>query len=241
MDCRTAVKLLHDLTTFRLGQERLSNADLLATIEEIETRFAGRQSFELELVLGGALNTYVFNCVRGDARGPFLQRIVRHWERAADLARGAAWDILPRFRLQPELYAHAILGSFLVCEAPVRDLDKALQHLEQVRCSTSWYVPELGTYADALYKRGDYLGCARIAAELRARADGDPEWRGVFAPQAFAPLLAKAYRAEAKRRQKQGDLQGAAKMFEALVDTGAATLNDLRLTERLRKSMQLNQ
>jgi hypothetical protein len=221
------------MTTFRLGQSQSSNEQLLATIEDIEADFANERSFELEVVLGGALYAYVFNCVRGDARRAFLERIVRHWERALKLAHGSDWDVLPPWRNgPPEVYVRAILGWFLVREAPVRDLDKALEHLEQVRCATSTYVPELCGYADALYKQGDYLGCAKMAVELQARVASDPEWQGIC-PPALSRLLAQAYRAEAKRRHKQRDFCGAAEMYEKLVDTGAATSNDLRLRDRL--------
>jgi hypothetical protein len=233
VNCRATVKLLHEMTTLRLGEPPPSNEKMLAAIEDTEARFSAERSFELELVLGGALYTYVFNCVRGNARRTFLERIVSHWERALSFAQAGDWDVLPRSRLRPEIYVRAILGSFLVREALVRDLNKALTHLECVRCATEIYVPELCSYADALYKRGDYLACAKMAAELQARIATDPEWRNVPEPPALSRLRAQGYRAEAKKQQKLGDVQRAAEMYSELVGTGAATPNDLRMRKRL--------
>lgn len=233
VDHRKAIKILHEMTLFRPGYTLPSKQEMLTQIEQIEAQFPQNESYELELALGGALNHYIFHYVRGDERKLFLERVVRHWERAYRLAAGKRLDMAGcGSKLEPELFIAAALGSLLVQEAPIRDLDKGIFYLERVYNTTKDYVPALCSYAEALYKRGAYLEAAQVATALYLRATSDPEWKDSVPPAPMG-IAVKAYRAEAKRLKKEGKLKEAAEVLQGLVETGCATVNDRLLLEAL--------
>ncbi len=201
---------------------------MLSRIKDLSTPFLGSSSFEFELALGGALYQFVFNHVRGNERKPYLVKVIEHFDKALNLSKGNRWQVLTNNKEEPHSYIAGNLGIILVREALIRDLDKAISCLEPLFSSTIQYLPALCSYAEALYKQGQYIKAARVAEELHERAKRDPEWKGTIPPAPLS-IAASAYRAEAKRQNKMGHLEQARNYFEKLMKTGFASENDQRL------------
>lgn len=237
MDLTEAIKELDGMSRFTLGSIPLTKQAMLSRIEELLSRFPSSFSFKFELALGSALYQFVFNHVRGEERKPYLKRVVTHFEKARSLSLGKTWQALTYIQEAPHSYIAATLGIVLVREALIRDLDKAIGCLEPIFSSTTQYHPALCFYAEALYKRGQYVEAARIAEDLHRRAERDPEWKGIIPPAPLS-IAASAYRAEAKRQKKEGHLSEAKTYFEKLLNTGQASENDRHLLDLLNSKLQ---
>jgi len=177
----------------------------------------------------GELNAWIAVCwghyaslyVRGDERKPFMERGLHFYRAAFDTYTND----------DDRLRMAASLGTILVKEALVRDLDEAEQYLSLVAESTDLYEPCLCAYADLYYKRKDYLRSLETAIDAHNRAVNDPQW-GEPPP---GPLnrAGKALRALGKQAKKDGNLPAAAARFQQIVDLGVATNNDLRVLHEL--------
>jgi tetratricopeptide (TPR) repeat protein len=142
------------------------------------------------------------------------------------------WEALSFIRQEPQFHIACTLGIVLVREAPIRDLNKAINYLDPIYRATATYEPALCYYSEALYKRGDYLEAARLATELHERAKGDPEWKSGIPPGPMG-IAASAFRAEAKHCKKEGRLEQAVEALQQLVQTGFATVNDRKMLDKL--------
>jgi len=232
IDYKKAISTLNSLWSPSFGVPVFSKDETLSQIEKVEAEFSRCESFELEFKMGSAFQSYAFFFVRGDERKTYLGRAVHHLQRAYELAYGKNWDVLNHIKDEPTLFIGVCLGSLLIEEAQVRDLERGLAYLEQTYKATRGYEPAFCAYAEGLYKRGAYREAARVATELRERAQRDLRWRETIPPAPMS-IAAKAYRAEAKRLKKEGNLQEALKVLQELIQTGLATANDQRLLERL--------
>jgi len=210
---------------------------MLERINELSTPFLDSSSFEFELALGGALYQFVFNHIRGEERRPYLIRVIEHFDKALMLSKGQRWQALTYNKEEPHAYIAGIMGIILVREALIRDLDKAIAYLEPIFSSTKRYLPALCSYAEALYKQGQYVEAARVAEDLHRRAEKDPEWERTIPPAPLS-IAASAYRAEAKRQKKEGHLTEAKASFVKLLDTGMASENDRHLVDLLNSKLQ---
>jgi hypothetical protein len=114
----------------------------------------------------------------------------------------------------------------------VRDLQRGIPLLETVFQSTRDYEPLLCSYAEAIYKTGDFEKAAAVATELRRRAKESKEWKDSIPPAPMG-IAAKAYRAGIKQLKKGGDVKEAFAVSEKLLQTGVATENDRRIHEKL--------
>lgn len=231
MDIREVTRTLYNYSLFGIGiASPTSKQEMLSHIEEAEAQSSKWNSFELEFAIGTALSAYVFKFVRGEERKPYLERMILHIEKAYRLSQGRQWDALSFIKQEPQLHIALTLGILLVREAPIRDLNKAINYLGPIYCTTTTYEPAFCFYAEALYMRGDYLDAARLATEIHQRAQADPTYKSVNAPMGIA---ASAFRAEAKRCKKEGRLEEAIVTFRHLMQTGMGTSNDQKLLDKL--------
>jgi tetratricopeptide (TPR) repeat protein len=213
-----AIRALERVSSVGSGPSPVQQA-MLGTIEAIESQYPSTDSAELEYWLGIAWRNYNSWFVRGDSRVLTLQKAIAHFERATVLEEGGStqrWNT----------YASE-LGTILVEEALVRDLERGIAILETVFQSTTDYEPRLCAYAEAIYKTGDYREAAEVATELHKRAKSSREWHNQ-PPPAPMRIAAKAYRAYIKQLRKEGRTDEALAMSRELLRTGAATENDQR-------------
>lgn len=219
-----AVNSLRQVASFGLGPQP-TQTQMLETVQKIEDQYPASSSAELEYWLGIAWRNYTAWFVRGDERKQFLEKAIVHLERAHALEkanRGSKWMT----------YA-CELGLLLVDEAPIRNLERGISLLEPVFQSTQDYEPLLCSYAEALYKIGDYEKAATVATELHRRAKNSKEWKKNI-PPAPMRIAAMAYRAEIKQLRKDGKNNEALSVSNALLNTGAASENDRKTHEKLK-------
>jgi len=198
--------------------------ELLRIIEGVERQHDQAQSAELHCCLGGAWKYYTALFVRGPDRKPYLQRALRYYEQAYEM------EAL-RSPASANRYA-ATLGSMLVDHPLVRELERGIALLECAFLATTDYEPVFCSYAEALYKTGDYEKAAAVAAELHKRACASEAWKS-GAPPAPMRIAAKAYRAIVRGMRKQGRLAEALQVSGKLLETGASSTNDEVVHDRL--------
>lgn len=226
MTVSRAIESLKEVASFESATQA-SQAEMLNIIEKVEKQHPDSNSAQLEYWLGVAWRNYTAWFVRGDDREEYLLKAADHLQRAYDIeisGSGLNWAI----------YAGA-LGSLLVNEAIVRDLERAIPLLEKLFKSTQSYDPLLCSYADALYKAKEFEAAAEVASALHQRAESSEEWED-FVPPAPMRIAAKAYRAQVRQFKKKGQLKEAVEVSEKLLKTGAATENDERIYQRLIQS-----
>jgi len=223
-----AVCLLERACSFGLGPQPTQN-ELLEIVEGVERQYPRAESAELQCCLGGAWKYFSALFVRGPDRKPYLQRSLRHYERAYEL------EAL-RTRAGVNRYA-ATLGNILVNHPLVRDLERGIMLLESAFLATATYEPVFCSYAEALYKAGEYQKTADVATELHRRACASEEWKGSV-PPAPMNIAGKAYRAIVRGLRKEGRLEEAMRISERLLGTGAATKNDETVHERLAREVR---
>ena len=223
-----AVRSLQQVASFGLGPQP-TQAQMLETIRRVEDQYPSSNSAELEYWLGIAWRNYIAWFVRGDERKPYLEKAVAHFERAYALEKansGSRW----------KTYASE-LGALLVDEALIRDLKRGIPLLEAVFQSTQDYEPLLCSYADAIYKTGDFEKAAVVATELHRRAKNSKEWKQNV-PPAPMRIAAMAYRAEIRQLKKDGKIKEAVSVSSALLSTGAASDNDQKIHEKLKAAVR---
>jgi tetratricopeptide (TPR) repeat protein len=216
---------------------------MLSAIDEVEQNFGSNIPPSVADALASTVLCYTAWHVRGDARRGFLERAVRYYRMSGNKAG---------------------LGRLLVNEAQVRNLKEAIPLLEELYTNSTNYDPALCSYAEALYKDGQYVRAYEVATHIHGLAEktkkywdaqmeqlkrcsvdlSQPEyvttlhnWMSSL-PTAPMELAAKALRAEAKRLKKAGQQKEAIAMLKQLQETGRATNNDVRELERLTVSQQ---
>jgi hypothetical protein len=197
---------------------------MLRAIETVENSHAKSISPELHYWLGIAWRNYTAWFVRGAGRKPFLQKAATHLERAYLLEEDKSGSTWRGYACE--------LGALLADEALIRDLDRAIPVFEAVFSSTDRYEPLLCSFAEAVYKTGDYEKAASVATELHNRAKRAQKEFGCV-PPAPMRIAAKALRARTKHLKKEGDARGALSVSEELLRTGCATETDRRNHEKL--------
>jgi hypothetical protein len=105
--------------------------------------------------------------------------------------------------------------------------------LEPVFQLTQDYEPLLCSYAEAIYKTGDFEKAATVATELHKRAKNSKEWKQNI-PPAPMRIAAMAYRAEIKQLRKDGKVREALSVSNSLLSTQAASENDRKIHEKLK-------
>jgi hypothetical protein len=223
-----AVRSLQQVASFGLGPQP-TQPQMLETVQRIEEQYPASNSAELEYWLGITWRNYTAWFVRGDERKQYLEKAVVHLERAYALEkanRDSKWMT----------YA-CELGLLLIDEALVRDLERGISLLEPVFQSTQDYEPLLCSYAEALYKMGDYERAASVATELHKRAKNSNEWKRNI-PPAPMRIAAMAYRAEVKQLRKDDRDNEALSASNSLLTTGAASENDRKIHEKLKAAVR---
>ncbi len=218
-----AVRLLERACSFGLGAQP-TQQEMLKTIEKIEGQYSNTDSAELQYWLGGTWRCYTAWFIRGEERKSYLQKALIHLEKAYTIEASNSG-------VKQNTYA-CHLGSLLVEEALIRNLERGIQLLETVFKSTSNYEPLLCNYAEALYKSGDYQKSADVATELHRRARESKEWKNSI-PPAPMRIATKAYRALARELKSGGKLLEAVYVSTRLLDTGFATDNDHKVHKKL--------
>lgn len=239
MSVAQAIKSLMEMSCFGLGKEP-SQSEISKLISKVEKQFPDSGSYELEYWLGIALRNYTAWFVRGEERKPYLQKAVQHLEKAYALSKGVIPEKLPATdkhtlgSLDQNTIACEV-GSLLIDETIIRDLEKGISYLRPIFNNTTDYYPQFCSYAEAFYKLCDYLKAAEVAIELHRRAEKSPEWKDSVPPAPMG-IVAKAYRAKAKEHKKNGEIRQAISLFQKLVDMNLATDNDKKLLEKLQVS-----
>lgn len=238
-----AISSLQELSFFA-GGDLPDRHKMLKMITKIEKRSPNTKSFELEYWLAIVTRNYSAWYVRGDERKSYLETVIAHLTNAYNLSKDNPTYKLPRGtylqKICPDkLDDHALiameLGKLLIDEAIIRDAQTGIAILDPIFESTVDYHPEYCSYADAFFKLGDYERCAAIALDLERRAKMSAEWNEV--PPAVYTLIAKAYRAQAKKQKKNKEYELAFDSLRYLVDRGLATDNDRKIYENLLKQV----
>ncbi|MBA7473143.1 hypothetical protein ES707_08477 [subsurface metagenome] len=241
-----AISSLQELSFFA-GGDLPDRHNMLKKITEIEKRIPNTKSSELEYWLAIATRNYTAWYVRGDERKSYLETVIAHFTNAYNLSKDNSTFKLPRGTyLQKtcpdKLDDHALIamefGKLLIDEAIIRDVQTGIAILEPIFENTADYHPEYCSYADAFFKLGDYERCAAVALDLERRAKRSTEWNEV--PPAIYTLIAKAYRAQAKKHKKNKEYKLAFESLRYLVDRGLATDNDRKMYEDLLKQISGN-
>lgn len=223
MTIKEAIYSLQTLICLGLGPFP-TQQQLLTAIEDIERQHPNSNSAELESWLGGAWNSYTAWFIRGDARKTYLEKAVMHREKAYAIEKGRSGSNWTKYA--------ASLGAMLVDESVIRNVERGVPLLEMVFQSSRNYMPSLCSYAEAIYRSGDFQKAAAIATDLHRRAKESEDWKfGI--PPATMRIAAKAYRAHIKQLKKEGKPNEAFVVSEKLIQTGAATENDQRIHEKL--------
>lgn len=236
MSMAQAIGSLKEACFFTLDREP-SEREMSKLISRVEKRFPDSGSYELEFWLGSVLRNYTALFVRGEERREYLEKAVQHFERAYELSQDAIPQELPPrekrdFGSFDRNTIACEIGSLLINEAIIRDLERGMFYLEIVFGNSNAYYPQLCAYADGFYKMGDYLKAAEVALEIHRRAENSPECDGIL-PSAPMSIVAKAYRSKAKEHKKQGETRQALALFQQLVEMGLATDNDRKLLQKL--------
>lgn len=208
---------------------RVRMAERLAAIER---RYAWSDSAELSYWLGVTTWRYVLWHVRGGARRRELERALRHFEQAVARSAGRLPLCAPGARLDRVSIACG-LGALLVEEESVRDLDSGIAYLDLAFRTTPRYDPALCSYANGLYRRGDYQQAAGVALELHRRALDTPEWRG-RPPHTPIEIAAKSFRALARLHRRSGEGALALVALRRLAELDGLGAGDQRLLAQLR-------
>lgn len=237
-----AIRALQDVAiTWLRPRREPSQSEMSELISAVEKQFPNTGSFKLEFWLAMAIRSYKTWFLRGKERKPYLLKAVEHFERAYALSQGVIPEEVPptdkrnvNARLHPRdrMTIACEVGSLLVDEALIRDLERGMSYLGSVFNNTTQYYPRLCSYAEAFYKMRDYAKAAGVALELHHRAEQDAYWKECVPPAPMA-TAAKAYRAKAKEHKKNGEIGEAICLFQKLVDTNLATKNDQKILEKL--------
>ena len=218
-----AIYSLLKLISFGLGPQP-TQQQMLTVIEKVESQYPNSNSAELESLLGCAWGAYGGLFIRGDERKIYYEMDIKHREKAFAIAKdcpGADW----------QKYA-AGLGKVLVERVLIKDFERGIPLLDTVFQASRDYMPSLCSYAEAIFKTGDFQKAAAVATELHRRAKESEKCKfGI--PPAPMRIAAMAYRAHIKQLKKEGNPKEAFVVSEKLIQTGVATDNDQRIHEKL--------
>lgn len=133
--------------------------------------------------LGIAWRNYTSWHVRGDERKPYLEKSVAYYQRAFDRSK-EEWPLRQPYENRhdgdflDQISIASDLGSLLIDELIIRDLDRGERILQFVFNGTDEYEPCLCSYAELFYKRGMYEKAAEVALQVHERAvkSAKAEW-----------------------------------------------------------------
>lgn len=227
---------LQRVSTFSLDSDPLDNRDEMERVIKSAEQAVDESSSALFLYwLGLAYRNYTAWHIRGDDRMPYMAGAVHYLNAALERAKA---ERLPMER--PDNFINSLgqldiagdLGTMLVKDKPIRDLETAESVLTYVYENASDYEPSLCSLVDLYYSKGMYEKSASIARELMDIQRRSSEWRDSPAPYP-ATAEAKAYRALLKTAKKNGDLEQARLWAKKLLATGYATDNDNKIANTL--------
>jgi tetratricopeptide (TPR) repeat protein len=232
------VNSLVEIAAFGAGEESAhekSNMDIVLAM--VESNVTESSSSMLLYWLGIAWRNYTAWHIRGDDRKPYLERATNYFRQALEKSKHE-WPMRqPLNKRHDGAYLDQItiageLGSMLVEEKIIRNLDEGEKILRFVADNTNEYEPCLCAYAELFYKREEYEKAAIIALDANNRALHSAEWKdGV--PPAPIGIAGMSYRALGRASKKAGDLAGAKKWFGELIKLGVATENDKKIYSKL--------
>lgn len=202
---------------------------MLNTIERIEREYPDVDSAEVNYWFGIAWRNFTAWFIRGEERRGYLEKAVAYLEKAYEIEKRSSGNRWKHYASE--------LGRLLVGEKVVRDLGKGIAILEEIYLKETDYEPALYYYFDGLYKTGEFEKAAEIALEISNRAAKSEEWKNSF-PSGLKHLAAKAYRALVRKYKKEGSTNKALEISERLMENPAATENDKRNHEKLKKILE---
>lgn len=150
---------------------------------EIESRLDETTSSMVLYWLGIVWRNYTSWHIRGDERKSYLEKSVEYYQRAFDRSR-EEWPLRQPYENRrdsdflDQISIASDLGSLLIDELVIRDLDRGEKVLEFVYNGTDEYEPCLCSYAELFYKKGMYEKTADVALEVYERAEksAKTEW-----------------------------------------------------------------
>ena len=223
MSVQEAIDSLMRAASFGLGPQP-EQSEMLKIIDTVERQYSHSDSAKLEYWLGIAWRNYTAWFIRGDDRKPNLEKAIAHLESAYEIEQAQSGANVVTYADE--------LGVILVEEASVRNLERGIALLETVFQTNRGYDPYLCSYAEAIYKAGDYRKAADIAFELHRRAKRSKEWKD-SPPPAPMRIAAKALRAEINKLRKSASYKDALSISGKLIQTNFATSNDRKIHDKL--------
>lgn len=259
------VHALIEIGTYSGDESLNSQPNMDRVLAEIEPLVNADTSSRTLYWLGVVWRNYTAWHIRGDARKPYLEKAIGYYKRALDKSK-EEWPIKQSAANRHDAaYLDQItiasdLGTLLVEEKLVRDLDKAKQYLGFVAVSTDGYEPCLCHFAELYYKTGEYEKCVAIALKVHERAvksakieweerkeatrkweeltgekqtESEHDWRNFIATMPLV-IAGKALRALGRQAKKDGNIEAAKEYFGRIIKLGIATDTDRKTYERLR-------
>jgi hypothetical protein len=221
--------------------ERDTEKTMKNVMENIESQFSIDTSPEVEYWLGVAWENFTGWYVRGDERKIYLDRSIKHYEKAYSLSRDYSHGRWVEYA--------GNLGRLLVDTAIIRDLEKAIPILEDIYNNTDEYLPPLCSLPEAYYKKGNFLKAADIGKELYKRAIeeakreaknlGISEWDD-FVPYAPLETASKAYRALVRQYRKERNIENAYNTSCKLIELGYYSDNDEKIHKKLESENEIS-
>lgn len=258
------VHALIEIGTYSGDESLNSQANMNEVLEKIEPLVNANTSSRVLYWLGIVWRNYTAWHIRGDARKPYLEKAIGYYKRAFDKSK-EEWPIQQSADNRHDAaYLDQItiasdLGTLLVEEKLVRDLDEAKQYLGFVAVSTDGYEPCLCHFAELYYKNGEFEKCIAIALKVHdravksakieweeskeaarkwkelsgeANAEQDNDWHN-FIPTMPLATAGKALRALGRQAKKDGNIEVAKKYFGKIIELNIASETDKRIYERL--------
>ena len=226
------------VSCFGAGDESdMSKENMEKVFNEVEEYSNNSNDAKLFYWLGTGWRNYTSWHIRGDERKRYLEKSVNYFKKSFELAKEqlpvllslkqrSEFDNLDQLKIAEEV------GTLLVNEFIIRNLEEAQALLDFIFVNTKEYEPCLCSYAELFYKKGEYEKCAEIARDLRNRIKNSSKWSGLIPPAPFG-IEASAYRALGKKYKKDKQIEEAKKYFQKIIDLGIATENDKRILDKL--------
>jgi tetratricopeptide (TPR) repeat protein len=185
--------------------------------------------------LGIAWRNYTSWHVRGEARKPFLERSIRYFRKAFELSKELPVSLPEKerhvFGNLDQITIASNLGSMLMNEKLVRDLEAAEKVLTFVWNNTPYCEPSLYSYLHLFYQKGEYLKSVDLALELYERTKQFPVFQGRV-PLTSLGYAARAYRALGNKAKREGRFDIAYDWYSKIEDP-FTTANDAKILDRL--------
>jgi tetratricopeptide (TPR) repeat protein len=236
MSITDAKKLLIHVVFF---DPALSRSNIEEVINKVERLYPESNSYDLEYWLGLALRNFTAWFIRGEERKVYLEKAIRHLERAYALSEGTIPNEYPQDKRNILDYIDrntiaCEIGYLLIEERVVRDIEKGITYLKPVFETTKDYYPAFCALAEAFYKLGDYLKATEIAFESHRRATESLEFKDHI-PTSPLSIAGKSLRAEAKECKKSGDINCAISLLQKSVNMKIASDNDVKMLNKLKE------